>query len=273
VVALGGGVTTDLAGTAAATYLRGMTLVHVPTTLLGMADAAIGGKVAVDLPAGKNLVGAFYQPRAVVADVSTLVTLPQRELQAGFAEVIKHAFIRDASMLVDLERLADSLPFVSADADAAMRARAVELVSRNMALKAAVVSVDEREADLRTFLNYGHTIGHAIEQVSGYGRYLHGEGVAVGLVGAAMIGERMGLIDGALVERHRALLEAFGLPVRIDKDAAVGVDDVLQAMLSDKKVVGGRSHWVLLEDVGRPVVRDDVPTDFVRDVVAALVAG
>ena len=273
VVALGGGVTTDLAGTAAATYLRGMTLVHVPTTLLGMADAAIGGKVAVDLPAGKNLVGAFYQPRAVVADVATLVTLPQRELRAGFAEVIKHAFIRDASMLVDLERLADSLPFVSADADAAMRARAVDLVSRNMALKAAVVSVDEREADLRTFLNYGHTIGHAIEQVSGYGRYLHGEGVAVGLVGAAMIGERMGLIDGALVERHRALLEAFGLPVRIDKDAAIGVDDVLQAMLSDKKVVGGRSRWVLLEDVGRPVVRDDVPTDLVRDVVAALVAG
>jgi 3-dehydroquinate synthase len=273
IVALGGGVTTDLAGAAAATYLRGMPLVHVPTTLLGMSDASIGGKVAVDLPAGKNLVGAFYQPRAVIADVATLVTLPERELRAGFAEVIKHAFIRDAQMLVDLERLADSLPFVRDRGDAAMRERAVDLVSRNMALKAAVVSADEREADLRTFLNYGHTIGHAIEQVSGYGRYLHGEGVAIGLVGAAMIGERLGLIDTALVDRHRALLEAFGLPVRVDADAGLAVEDVLQAMLSDKKVVGGKPRWVLLQQVGEPVVRDDVPTELVRDVVAELVAG
>ena len=272
IVALGGGVTTDLAGAAAATYLRGMPLVHVPTTLLGMSDAAIGGKVAVDLPAGKNLVGAFYQPRAVIADVATLITLPERELRAGFAEVIKHGFIRDAQMLTDLERLADSLPFVSEGADAAMRERAVDLVSRNMALKAAVVSADEREADLRTFLNYGHTIGHAIEQVSGYGRYLHGEGVAVGLMGAAMIGERLGLIDEALVARHRALLEAFGLPVRVERDAVVGVEAVLQAMLSDKKVVGGRPRWVLLQQVGEPTVRSDVPTDLVREVVTELVA-
>ena len=267
VLALGGGVVTDLAGAAAATYLRGMPLVQVPTTLLGMVDAAIGGKVAVDLPAGKNLVGAFHQPHAVLADVATLASLPARELRAGYAEVIKHALIRDAAMLDDLERDADALLALnSGDAD---RARAVALIGRNMAIKAAVVSADEREADLRSILNYGHTLAHALETVTAYGRFLHGEALGIGLVGAAMIAQRMGLIDAALVERHRAVVQRFGLPVSVE--GGVSVEAVLDAMLRDKKVQGGQVRWVLLEGVGRPVLRADVPAALAREVVASLV--
>ena len=271
VLALGGGVVTDLAGAAAATYLRGMPLVHAPTTLLGMVDAAIGGKVAVDLPAGKNLVGAFYQPRAVVADIATLASLPPRELRAGFAEVIKHAFIRDPAMLDELERDAGALLSLSDPAPDA-RDRAVSLIARNMAIKAAVVSADERESDLRMTLNYGHTIGHAIEAVTSYGAYLHGEAVAIGLVGAARIGHGIGLIDAATVERHERILRRFGLPTHAAPSPGLTTAAVLGAMRSDKKVAGGRQRWVLLESIGAPVVRDDVPPDLAGDVVHGLVA-
>ena len=270
VLALGGGVVTDLAGAAAATYLRGMPLVHAPTTLLGMVDAAIGGKVAVDLPAGKNLVGAFYQPRAVVADIATLASLPPRELRAGFAEVIKHAFIRDPAMLDELERDAGALLSLS-DPTPDARDRAVSLIARNMAIKAAVVSADERESDLRMTLNYGHTIGHAIEAVTSYGAYLHGEAVAIGLVGAARIGHGIGLIDAATVERHERVLRRFGLPTQAAPSPGLTTDAVLEAMRSDKKVAGGRQRWVLLEAIGAPVVRDDVPPDLAEDVVHGLV--
>ena len=270
VLALGGGVVTDLAGAAAATYLRGMPLVHAPTTLLGMVDAAIGGKVAVDLPAGKNLVGAFYQPRAVVADIATLASLPPRELRAGFAEVIKHAFIRDPAMLDELERDAGALLSLS-DPTPDARDRAVSLIARNMAIKAAVVSADERESDLRMTLNYGHTIGHAIEAVTSYGAYLHGEAVAIGLVGAARIGHGIGLIDAATVERHERVLRRFGLPTQAAPSPDLTTDAVLEAMRSDKKVAGGRQRWVLLESIGAPVVRDDVPPDLAEDVVHGLV--
>jgi 3-dehydroquinate synthase len=270
VLALGGGVVTDLAGTAAATYLRGMPLVHAPTTLLGMVDAAIGGKVAIDLPAGKNLVGAFYQPRAVVADIATLATLPPRELRAGFAEVIKHAFIRDPAMLDELERDAASLLALN-DSAPAVRDRAVSLIARNMAIKAAVVSADERESDLRMTLNYGHTIGHAIEAVTSYEACLHGEAVAIGLVGAARIAQGVGLIDGATVARHERILERFGLPTRATPGPGLTTDAVIEAMRSDKKVAAGRQRWVLLEAIGAPVVRDDVPPALVREVVLGLV--
>ena len=265
VIALGGGVVGDLAGAAAATYLRGMALVHVPTTLLAMVDAAIGGKVAIDLPSGKNLVGAFHQPLAVVSDVATLASLPPRELAAGWAEVIKHAFIRDPELLEELERDGDALASLAAGPDG--RARAVRLVARNAAIKGAVVSADERESQLRLILNYGHTIGHALEAVTAYGRFRHGEAVAVGLMGAAEIARRVGLIDAALVERHRALLERFGLPV-----LAPGVEPgaLLSAIQGDKKVAGGRVRWVLLEGVGVPVIRQDVPPAIVEDVVAGL---
>ena len=275
IIAVGGGVVTDLAGTAAATYLRGMPMVHVPTTLLGMADASIGGKVAIDLPEGKNLVGAFHQPHAVVADIATLASLPERELRAGYGEVIKHAFIRDAAMLDELERDASALLHLnSPDAD---RSLAVDLIGRNMAIKAAVVSADERESDLRMVLNYGHTIGHALEAVTGYQSLLHGEAVAIGLMGAAFIGEWLGLIDAATAARHRTILERFGLPTALKEagmeGTAVDVDQVLDAMLRDKKVSGGTLRWVLLDGVGEPVVRDDVPPALVEEAVRSLVAG
>ena len=270
VFALGGGVTTDLAGTVAATYLRGMPLVHAPTTVLGMVDAAIGGKVAIDLPSGKNLVGAFYQPRAVLADVATLATLPSRELRSGYAEVIKHGFIRDEPMLNLLEAEADVL-LSPGDAigDERCRQLLVDVITRNQAIKAAVVSADERESDLRAILNYGHTLGHAIEAVTGYSAVLHGEAVAMGMVAVAEIGSALGLIDEAVVSRHRRLLQRFGLPTQ--SPPGLSRADLLEAMSRDKKVVGGKQNWVLLESVGSPIVRDDVPPTVVADAIDAVV--
>ncbi len=272
ILALGGGVTTDLAGTAAATYLRGMPMVHAPTTMLGMVDAAIGGKVAVDLPAGKNLVGAFYQPRAVVADLSTLATLPRRELRSGYAEVIKHALIRDPEMLNELEAHAHTLLNPgAARRDAAASAVIADMIRRNQRIKAQVVSADERESDLRAILNYGHTLGHALEAVTGYRDLLHGEAVAIGLVAAAEIGHAMGLIDEPLLTRHRTLLEHFGLPTATP--VALEADHLLEAMSRDKKVVGGRQRWVLLESAGAAIVRDDVLQSTVLNAIEAVTPG
>lgn len=270
VLALGGGVTTDLAGTVAATYLRGMPMVHAPTTVLGMVDAAIGGKVAIDLPSGKNLVGAFYQPRAVLADAATLATLPRRELQSGFAEVIKHGFIRDPEMLDQLERDAEILlDPAAAMTDAPRRELLVQTIVRNQAIKAAVVSADERESDLRAILNYGHTLGHAIEAVTGYSAVLHGEAVAMGMVAVAEMGCAMGLIDEALVMRHRTLLQRFGLPTR--SPGGLKRSALIEAMSRDKKVVGGKQTWILLESVGAPIVRNDVPAEIVAEAIDAVV--
>ena len=270
IFALGGGVTTDLAGTAAATYLRGMPLVHAPTTVLGMVDAAIGGKVAIDLPSGKNLVGAFYQPLAVLADAATLATLPPRELRSGFAEVIKHGFIRDEPMLGLLDESADLLldPTAALE-DESRRKLLVEVITRNQAIKAAVVSADERESDIRAILNYGHTLGHAIEAVTGYSAVLHGEAVAMGMVAVAEMGCSLGMIDEALVARHRRLIERFGLPTQ--SPPGLGRAEILEAMSRDKKVVGGKQRWVLLESLGNPIVRDDVPAEIVRDAIDAVV--
>ena len=270
IFALGGGVTTDLAGTAAATYLRGMPLVHAPTTVLGMVDAAIGGKVAIDLPSGKNLVGAFYQPQAVLADAATLATLPPRELRSGFAEVIKHGFIRDEQMLDLLDDSADALlDPASAKTDESHRRLLVDIITRNQAIKAAVVSADERESDVRAILNYGHTLGHAIEAVTGYSAVLHGEAVAMGMVAVAEMGCSLGLIDEALVSRHRRLIDRFGLPTR--SPPGLGRAEIVEAMSRDKKVVGGKQRWVLLESVGSPIVRDDVPPEIVSDAIDAVV--
>ena len=266
IFALGGGVTTDLAGAAAATYLRGMPLVHAPTTVLGMVDAAIGGKVAIDLPSGKNLVGAFYQPRAVLADAATLATLPPRELRSGFAEVIKHGFICDEPMLNLLDESADALlDPAAAHRDEARRQLLVDIITRNQAIKAAVVSADERESDIRAILNYGHTLGHAIEAVTGYSAVLHGEAVAMGMVAVAEMACSLCLIDEALVTRHRRLIERFGLPTQ--GPAGLGRAEIVEAMSRDKKVVGGKQRWVLLESIGNPIVRDDVPVDIVSEAI------
>ena len=272
ILALGGGVTTDLAGAAAATYLRGMPLVHAPTTMLGMVDAAIGGKVAVDLPSGKNLVGAFYQPRAVIADLATLVTLPRRELRSGYAEVIKHALIRDPAMLDQLGDHAETLLHPSeARSHAAKAAFIADMIRRNQRIKAQVVSADERESDLRAILNYGHTLGHAIEAVTGFRELLHGEAVSIGLVAAAEIGRAVGLIDEALLTRHRTLLAQFGLPTATP--TRLESDDLVEAMSRDKKVVGGRQRWVLLESAGAAIVRDDIPQSAVLDAINAVTPG
>ena len=258
IVALGGGVVGDLAGFVAATYLRGLPLVQAPTSLLSMVDASIGGKVAVDHRAGKNLIGTFYQPWLVVEDISVLKTLPRRMLVEGCAEAIKHALIRDRQLLDDMEARADELLHLEP-------AITVDIVRRNVAIKAAVVAEDERDTGLRAILNYGHTIGHAIEAAGGYAQVFHGAADAIGMTAAAEIGRRMGVTPAAVVERQRAVLERFGLSTHAPK----GIDParVLDAIALDKKVAQGGVRWVLLEEIGRPVLRSDVPPELVRDVV------
>ncbi|MBI5284043.1 MAG: 3-dehydroquinate synthase [Chloroflexi bacterium] len=257
VVALGGGVVGDIAGFVAATYLRGVPFVQAPASLLAMADASIGGKVGVDHPRGKNLIGAFYPPALVVQDTSLLASLPPRSLHEGFAEVMKHGLIMDPPMLDVLERDAARLLAVEPELT-------TEIVARNAALKAAVVSEDEREGGRRVILNYGHTIGHAIEAVSGYRGILHGEAISAGMMAAAEIGRRIGVTPAAVGERQARLFERYSLPLR---HSGLDVDAVIAATAHDKKVAGKRVRWVLLEDYGRPVVRDDVPDDVVREVV------
>jgi len=261
ILALGGGMVGDLAGFVAATFLRGVPFVQIPTSLLAMVDASIGGKVAVNLPQGRNLVGAFYQPSMVLADVGVLSTLGQRERSEGWAEAIKHSLILDKGLLDTFEQRAAELlalePEVTAD-----------VIRRSVAIKARVVSDDERETGgRRVLLNYGHTIGHALEAAAGYGRYLHGEAVSVGMTGAALISRRIGLIDSEMVERQRGLLERFGLPTACP---GVEVDGLVEAMARDKKVLGGAIQWVLLEGIGRAMVRRDVPAAVVKDVLAEL---
>jgi 3-dehydroquinate synthase len=249
VVAVGGGATTDAAGFAAATWLRGVPLVNLPTTLLGMVDAAIGGKTGVDLPAGKNLVGAFHQPVAVVADLDALAGLPPVEVRSGLAEVAKAGLVGDPDLVAALA--AAAAPAVAGDPDAL-----APLVEAAVRVKAAVVGADEREAAggegpvSRAFLNYGHTLGHALERLAGYQGLRHGEAVALGMVFAATVAEAVGLAAPGLARGHVELLRALGLPVggvRLDPEA------VLAAMATDKKHHQGL-RLVLLREVGRPVV-------------------
>jgi len=262
IVALGGGVTTDLAGFVAATYLRGVPLVQVPTSLLGMVDAAIGGKTGIDHPHGKNLIGAFYQPRLVLADPETLRTLAPRELTAGWAEVIKHALIRDPALLRALERDAEKALALDTETVTA-------LLRRSAQIKAKIVSGDERESGPRMTLNYGHTIGHALEAATGYRAVLHGEAVAVGMQGAARIAVAMGLLQPDVAAVQERVLRRYGLPLRWP---GVPVENVLAAMALDKKVANRKQRWILLTEIGRTVIRDDVPADLVRETVAELLA-
>ena len=258
-VCLGGGVVTDLGGFAAATCLRGIAFVHVPTTTLAMVDASVGGKTGVDHPGGKNLIGVFAQPRAVVVDPGLLRTLPGRHLTAGWAEVVKHGLILDAGLVASLEAAAGTgAPLMSPD-----------LIARSVAIKAEVVSEDEREAGRRTLLNYGHTIGHALEAVTGYSAYLHGEAVAVGMHAAGRISVELGLLEHSALERQQRLLTACGLPARAP---GVDVDAVVAATLQDKKVRSGRVRWVLLAGIGHAVMHDGVPEPVVRRAAEAVLA-
>jgi 3-dehydroquinate synthase len=264
IVSFGGGVAGDLAGFIAATYVRGMPLVHAPTSLLAMVDAAVGGKVAVNLPVGKNLVGAFYQPRLVLADTETLTTLPRRELAAGWAEVIKHALILDARLFSYMDENRDKLvefdPVLS-----------TEVIKRSAAIKAEVVSQDEKETlGLRILLNYGHTVGHALEAATGYEALLHGEAVSIGMMAAGRISVATGRLPAEALAEQQRMLAAFGLPLTAPQ---VDLEAVRRAMSLDKKVSGKAIRWVLLEDIGRSTTDAAVPTDVVEQALARVVAG
>lgn len=249
IVALGGGVVGDLAGFAAATYQRGVPFLQIPTTLLAQVDSSVGGKTAINHARGKNMVGAFYQPRAVLADIGVLGTLPPRELRAGLAEVIKHGLALDAGFAHWIE--ANIAPLVAGEAPALEHA-----VRRSCELKAAVVAEDEREAGRRALLNLGHTFGHAIEAGMGYGAWLHGEAVAAGMVMAADLSARVGLLAGGEATRVRRLVERAGLPSQ--GPAELPPARYLELMRVDKKVAAGRIRFVLLEAVGRAVMRGDI---------------
>jgi 3-dehydroquinate synthase len=257
-VALGGGVVGDLTGFAAAIYQRGMPFVQVPTTLLAQVDSSVGGKTGVNHPLGKNMIGAFHQPRAVVIDTDCLSTLPDRELAAGLAEVVKTAAIRDVPFF---EWLETNVPRIKArDADAL-----VHVVAESCRIKAEIVGADEREEGERALLNFGHTFGHAIETGVGYGEWLHGEAVAAGMVLAAELSQRLGLIAGADVERLRALLQRAGLPVDAPR---LGVDRYVALMSRDKKVVAGAIRFVLLRGLGDAFVAADIPRGMLESLLA-----
>jgi 3-dehydroquinate synthase len=241
-VALGGGVIGDMTGFAAATYMRGVPFVQIPTTLLAQVDSSVGGKTGINHPLGKNMIGAFYQPRAVIADTATLDTLPDRELSAGLAEVIKHGAILDAGFFDWIEANIGKL--VARD-----HAALAHAIARSCEIKADVVARDEREGGLRAVLNFGHTFGHAIEAGLGYGEWLHGEAVGCGMVMAADLSHRLGLIDAAAVARVRALVQAAGLPV-VAPD--LGIDRWIELMEVDKKNEGGAIKFILLKPLGSP---------------------
>lgn len=259
VIALGGGVVGDLAGFAAATYQRGVPFVQVPTTLLAQVDSSVGGKTGINHPAGKNMIGAFHQPLAVIADTATLDSLPERELKAGLAEVIKYGLIRDAEFLAWLEANVERL--LARDPEALAYA-----IVRSCRNKAEIVAEDERESGVRALLNLGHTFGHAIEAGMGYGAWLHGEAVAAGMVLAADLSARLGLLAEADVGRIANLLRRAGLPVNAP---ALGIGRYLELMAVDKKVEAGSIRLVVLEAIGRAGLRARVPASALEATFAA----
>ena len=258
-IALGGGVIGDMTGFAAASYQRGVPFIQIPTTLLSQVDSSVGGKTGINHPLGKNMIGAFYQPKVVLADTDTLETLPARELSAGLAEIIKYGLIWDVEFLAWLEANMDKLRAL----DPAAIAHAV---FRSCEIKAKVVAQDEREGGIRAILNLGHTFGHAIETGMGYGNWLHGEAVGAGMVMAVETSQRMGWLTEADVARTRVLIRAAGLP---DVAPDLGVDTWLDYMGHDKKVEGGKMRFVLLKKLGEAVITADVPTDVLTRVLSA----
>lgn len=255
IIALGGGVVGDTAGFVAATFLRGVSFVQIPTSLLAMVDSSVGGKVGVDLPQGKNLVGSFKQPEVVFIDPSVLLTLPQREWRCGMAEVIKHGLLADALLLAKIESAVNLSELVHDPAQAA------DLIQRAVQVKVDVVQQDPYEHNIRAHLNLGHTFAHAIEQVSHYG-WPHGEAVGVGLIAALHLSARLGLCAAALAERVERIVAQVGLPTRLG-----GLDSsaLYAAMSTDKKWQLGKSRFVLLSDVGHPLVQENIPrADVIR---------
>jgi 3-dehydroquinate synthase len=240
--------------------MRGLDWIGLPTTLLSMVDSSIGGKVGINHPLAKNLIGAFHQPQLVVVDPSTIASLPERDFRSGLAEVVKHGVVLDAAYFESLER--DTAPILFREP-----ATLEQVIGGSCRIKASVVERDEREADLRAVLNYGHTLGHALEAVTGYATFTHGEAVSLGMAGEARLARRLGLASDETVERQERLLSALGLPVRM---AAVDVDAVLDAITRDKKSRNGRVPFVLAPEIGAFRVVYDVPADAVRAVLAEI---
>ena len=259
-VALGGGVVGDMTGFAAATWLRGINVLQVPTSLLAMVDASIGGKTGVNHPKGKNLIGAFHQPRLVLIDPQVLQTLPEREFRAGMAEVIKYGVIWDAELFTQLEQSQrlDQLQYLD-------QGLLQEILTRSCQAKAHVVSKDEKEAGLRAILNYGHTIGHAVESLTGYRSVNHGEAVAIGMVAAGQIAVELQLWDQDANQRQLALIQKAGLPTRLP--AELDIAAVLTSLQTDKKVEAGRVRFVLPTQIGVVTVTDQVPADVIQQVL------
>ncbi|MGD9632838.1 MAG: 3-dehydroquinate synthase [Pirellulales bacterium] len=255
VIAVGGGVVGDLAGFVAATFARGLRFVQVPTTLLAQVDSSVGGKVGINLPAAKNMVGCFWQPRGVLVDVNVLQSLPEREFNAGMAEVVKYGVIQDAEFFAYLERNIDAINSRIANV-------LTYIVERCCRLKADVVEQDEREeTGLRAILNYGHTFGHAFEAATGYEQLLHGEGVAIGMLCASRLAERLGRVDAAFTKRQQVLLESFGLPTLVPE---VSHDELIELMYHDKKTERGKLRFVLPSRLGHVEVVRGVANDDIR---------
>lgn len=256
-IALGGGVVGDLAGFAAAIFQRGIPCVQIPTTIVSQVDSSVGGKTGVNTPEGKNLVGAFHQPRLVIADVDTLSTLPDREFNEGFAEIIKHAAIRDRDLLTLVE---DRV---------AICENLIRPVTRNVAIKAAIVEEDERETTgTRTLLNFGHTIGHGIEAAGGYGRFLHGEAISLGLVAATRLSVELAGLDEADGQRIIKCLKTYGLATKLDSD--ITKESIISAMARDKKFEHGEIRFVLLDELGSAFVSDQVTMEHIESAIDSL---
>ncbi|MEW6235211.1 MAG: 3-dehydroquinate synthase [Candidatus Omnitrophota bacterium] len=255
VVALGGGVVGDVAGFAAATFLRGIRFIQVPTTLLAQVDASVGGKVGIDHASGKNLIGAFHQPSAVLIDPQTLLTLDRRQIKAGLAEIVKHGVIADAGLFETVSSALDRLLAAEEEIYTA-------IIPWNCRIKARVVEQDERESGLRAILNFGHTIGHAVEALTGYGRYLHGEAVAIGMLAEAMLGEKLGITPPEAVQRLRSLLTTAGFPL---SKPDLSADALLESMFHDKKVERGHLRFVFPVEIGNVVIRSVEDLDLIRN--------
>ena len=260
IVALGGGVVGDLAGFVAATYQRGVPLLQIPTTLLSQVDSSVGGKVAVNHTLGKNLIGAFHQPRSVLIDPETLVSLPQREFASGMAEVIKYGLIFDAELLTELTM--DSRAILDRTPN-----RMERVIARCCQLKAEVVERDEQDVGDRMLLNFGHTVGHAIEAAGGFKRYTHGEGVALGMLVAIRLSELTGTIPQGCFDSVRSLLKDYGLPVQMSN---CNETELLGYMNTDKKREAGKLRWIVLDKQGQAAVRSNISTDLVRDALQVI---
>lgn len=258
VIALGGGVVGDLGGFIAAAYMRGVPFIQIPTSLLADVDSSVGGKVAVNHRLGKNLIGAFYQPEGVFIDLDCLKTLPPREISTGLGEILKYGIISDGELFAYLEKNSQAIKALDLEA---IR----HLIIRSCQIKAEVVSRDEKESGLRRILNYGHTMAHAVEKEAGYGRYNHGEAVAIGMVCAAHIGAALKLNDEGLLERIEELCRRLGLPIRAEN---CSVDKLYAAIFHDKKTVNGVVSWVLAPRPGETVITGDVPEEIVKAAMA-----